>query len=144
MCHVAGAGVPSTASDSDIKKAYHRMARSYHPDKNTRSHSASVFHVVQHAYDVIGNPEGRARYDAVRAGAVPHPPRHPPPSSHSGAAAPVPAADPATAAYQQQQYAYQQQQQQWEAHTPSGRASAPPTTEVPDPTATPGLLPPVR
>ena len=143
------------------------MARSYHPDKNTRPHSASVFHVVQHAYDVIGNPEGRARYDAVRAGAVPHPPRHPPPSSHSGAAAPVPATDPAATAYQQQQqYAYQQQQQQqqqwyqqqqqqqqqwyqyqqqqWEAHTPSGRASAPPTTEAPDPTATPGLLPPVR
>ncbi len=136
-------GVDPTASDADIKKAYHRMARAYHPDKNSRPHSASVFHVVQHAYDVIGNAEGRLRYDTVRAGGAPQPPMRRPPTpqstDHSGRTSPAPQHS------QQQQQQQQQQHAYYAPHTPeysNGRASAPPATEAPAYQAP--VLPPVR
>ena len=48
----SGAGVPPTATESDIKKQHHKLVRCYHPDKNPRPAAASVFQVVQHAYEV--------------------------------------------------------------------------------------------
>ncbi len=61
-------GVAKDASASDIKKAYRKLARANHPDSNpgdTAKHD--TFKAVAEAYDVIGDPEKRAKYDEVRA-----------------------------------------------------------------------------
>ena len=61
-------GVAKDASASDIKKAYRKLARANHPDSNpgdTAKHD--TFKAVAEAYDVIGDPEKRTKYDEVRA-----------------------------------------------------------------------------
>jgi molecular chaperone DnaJ len=63
-------GVPDTASSDDIVRAYRRLAREHHPDRNPVGGSAR-FQEVRHAYDVIGDPERRRAYDATRAGSIP-------------------------------------------------------------------------
>ena len=58
-------GVPKNASQEEIKKAYRRLARQWHPDKNPGDKEAEErFKEVQAAYDIVGNPEKRKRYDA--------------------------------------------------------------------------------
>lgn len=62
-------GVPKNASAEEIKKAYRRLARQYHPDKNPGDKAAEErFKEIQHAYDVLSKPEQRKRYDAVGDG----------------------------------------------------------------------------
>lgn len=56
--------VPSTASQSEIKKAFRRLAIRYHPDKNQSAKAKPRFHEINEAYDVLGDPEKRASYDA--------------------------------------------------------------------------------
>lgn len=59
-------GVDRTASQDDIKKAYRRLARKYHPDANPGSKEAEEkFKEIQEAYEVLGNPETRAKYDQL-------------------------------------------------------------------------------
>jgi len=59
-------GVDKTADDKDIKKAYRRLARQYHPDKNPGSQQAEEkFKAINEAYEVIGNPDNRAKYDQL-------------------------------------------------------------------------------
>jgi molecular chaperone DnaJ len=57
-------GVPRDAADTDIKKAYRRLARELHPDVNPSPDAAERFKDVTHAYDVLSDPEQRRRYDA--------------------------------------------------------------------------------
>ena len=58
-------GVDKKASADDIKKAYRKLARQYHPDRNPDDSSAEEkFKEVQAAYDVLGDAEKRKRYDA--------------------------------------------------------------------------------
>src|SRR4051795_4072531 len=58
-------GVDKKASQDEIKKAYRKLAREYHPDKNPGNQSAEErFKEVQGAYDVIGEPDKRKAYDA--------------------------------------------------------------------------------
>ena len=57
-------GVPRTASEADIKRAYRRLAKQYHPDRNKDNPDAVArFKEIQEAYDVLSDPEARARYD---------------------------------------------------------------------------------
>jgi DnaJ-class molecular chaperone len=75
-------GVKRGASDDEIKKAYRKLARKFHPDLNPGDKSAEEqFKQLQMAYDVLSNPEDRKLYDqygeqwrAVKAGAGEPPP----------------------------------------------------------------------
>jgi len=53
-------GVQKDASDSEIKKAYRKLAVKHHPDKGG---DANMFKEISHAYDVISDPEKRQIYD---------------------------------------------------------------------------------
>lgn len=75
-------GVKRDASDDDIKKAYRKLARKFHPDLNPGDKAAEdQFKQMQVAYDVLSDPENRKLYDqygenwqAVKAGAGAPPP----------------------------------------------------------------------
>ena len=57
-------GVHSNASDAEIKRAYRKLARQYHPDRNSGNSAAeSKFKDIQAAYEKIENAEARAEYD---------------------------------------------------------------------------------
>jgi molecular chaperone DnaJ len=57
-------GVPKTASLAEIKKAYRRLARKYHPDLNPNDKAAEAkFKEIQEAYSVLSDPKKRAQYD---------------------------------------------------------------------------------
>lgn len=61
-------GVPKDASESDIKKAYRKLARKYHPDQNPGDAKAEAkFKEVGEANAVLSDPEKREEYDAVRS-----------------------------------------------------------------------------
>ena len=60
-------GVPSTASEAEIKKAYRKLARKHHPDKNPGDAAAEQrFKDIGEAHSVLSNAEQRKEYDAVR------------------------------------------------------------------------------
>jgi molecular chaperone DnaJ len=56
-------GVPRTASNDDIKKAYRRRARELHPDTNPDPTAEEQFKTLARAYEVLSDPDQRARYD---------------------------------------------------------------------------------
>ena len=56
-------GVSKSASASEIKKAYRKMAIKYHPDKNPGDKAAEErFKEAAEAYDVLSNPEKKSKY----------------------------------------------------------------------------------
>ena len=57
-------GVSKKATDEEIKKAYRKLARTYHPDRNPDDKEAEErFKEISAAYDVLGDPEKRKEYD---------------------------------------------------------------------------------
>jgi molecular chaperone DnaJ len=60
-------GVPETATSKEIKSAYRKLSRQYHPDANKGDQSAEErFKEISAAYDVIGDEDTRREYDEVR------------------------------------------------------------------------------
>ncbi|SDG43204.1 molecular chaperone DnaJ [Sinosporangium album] len=60
-------GVPKTASADEIKKAYRKLARKYHPDANQGSTETEIkFKEVSEAYDVLSDAKRRKEYDEAR------------------------------------------------------------------------------
>lgn len=59
-------GVSKDASEKEIKKAFRKLARQFHPDNNDAPEAESRFKEVNEAYDVLGDTEQRGEYDHVR------------------------------------------------------------------------------
>ena len=66
--HYKTLGVDKKASQEDIKKAYRKLARQYHPDTNSDAGAEERFKAISEAYDVLGDPDKRKKYD--RGGTV--------------------------------------------------------------------------
>ena len=65
-------GVSEKASADEIKKAYRKLAKQYHPDSTGGDKAKeSRFKDVQNAYDVLSEPKKKALYDQIRAGGLP-------------------------------------------------------------------------
>lgn len=61
-------GVSKDAGDTELKKAYRKLARSYHPDSNPGDTAAETkFKEISEAYSVLSDPEQRKEYDELRA-----------------------------------------------------------------------------
>ncbi len=56
-------GVPKNASEKDIKQAYRRLARQFHPDVNPGKDANDKFKSINEAYEVLSDPETRKKYD---------------------------------------------------------------------------------
>jgi curved DNA-binding protein CbpA len=64
-------GVSENATADEIKSAYRRLARKYHPDLNPKRKSAEErFKKLQEAYDVLSQQDARQRYDQLREQAL--------------------------------------------------------------------------
>ena len=61
-------GVKPDASDADIKSAYRRLARKYHPDVSKESGAEEKFKSVNEAYEALKDSARRKAYDQLRAG----------------------------------------------------------------------------
>ncbi|MBC5810842.1 MAG: J domain-containing protein [Candidatus Eremiobacteraeota bacterium] len=62
-------GVPKSASEKDIKSAYRKLARKWHPDQNPSDakNAEEKFKEITEAYEVLGDSEKRKKYDALGA-----------------------------------------------------------------------------
>lgn len=72
-------GVERGASAGDIKKAYRRLARKYHPDVSKAPDATEKFQEVGEAYETLKDPEKRAAYDQLGSGYRPGEEFRPPP-----------------------------------------------------------------
>jgi curved DNA-binding protein len=72
-------GLERTATADDIKRAYRKLARKYHPDVNSEPDAEERFKEVGEAYEVLKDPEKRSAYDALGPGWQDHQQFQPPP-----------------------------------------------------------------
>ena len=56
-------GISKSASKDEIKKAYRKLAKKYHPDVNKEEDATEKFKEVQEAYEVLSDDQKRAQYD---------------------------------------------------------------------------------
>ena len=72
-------GVEKNASADDIKKAYRKLVRKFHPDVSKASDAEKRTKEINEAYDVLGDAEKRTAYDELGRGQRPGQPFQPPP-----------------------------------------------------------------
>ncbi|XP_058264014.1 dnaJ homolog subfamily B member 9 [Hemibagrus wyckioides] len=60
-------GVPKDASERQIKKAFHKLAMKYHPDKNKSPDAESKFREIAEAYETLSDSKRRQEYDQMRS-----------------------------------------------------------------------------
>ncbi|KAA0721031.1 DnaJ -like protein subfamily B member 9 [Triplophysa tibetana] len=60
-------GVPKDASDRQIKKAFHKLAMRYHPDKNKSPDAEAKFREIAEAYETLSDDKQRQEYDQMRS-----------------------------------------------------------------------------
>src|ERR1700731_2284168 len=60
-------GITRDASPEDIRSAYRKLAREYHPDANKEAGAEDRFKEISEAYEVLRDPEKRKRYDRLGA-----------------------------------------------------------------------------
>ena len=72
-------GVDRAASEDDIKKAYRKLARKYHPDVSKEANAKEKFQEVSEAYETLRDKEKRAAYDSLGSGFRPGQDFRPPP-----------------------------------------------------------------
>ena len=82
-------GVTRSAGEDEVKRAYRKLARKYHPDVSKERNAESKFKDVQEAYEVLRDPEKRAAYDQLGRDYRPGQQFRPPPDwsqrfGHSG------------------------------------------------------------
>ncbi|WP_353086041.1 DnaJ C-terminal domain-containing protein [Stenotrophomonas sp.] len=65
--YYATLGVEPTAGDAEIKTAYRRLARKYHPDVSKETGAEDKFKAVNEAYEALRDPQKRAAYDQLKA-----------------------------------------------------------------------------
>ncbi|QIO89118.1 cytochrome c biogenesis protein [Stenotrophomonas rhizophila] len=65
--YYATLGVEPTAGDAEIKTAYRRLARKYHPDVSKEAGAEEKFKAVNEAYEALRDPQKRAAYDQLKA-----------------------------------------------------------------------------
>src|SRR5438309_7786630 len=63
--YYATLGVNRTASEKEIKSAYRRLARQYHPDVNKDPKATDRFKLINEAYEVLRDPKKRVKYDQL-------------------------------------------------------------------------------
>lgn len=56
-------GLPTHATDLEIKRAYRTLVKRYHPDRRSSESSHEQIVAINHAYDILSDPEKRAQYD---------------------------------------------------------------------------------
>ncbi|AZY48396.1 DnaJ C-terminal domain-containing protein [Bordetella avium] len=77
-------GVESSATEDDIRSAYRKLARKYHPDVSKESDAETRMREVNEAYDVLRDKEKRQAYDNLAAGVSPDGGFQPPPGWDQG------------------------------------------------------------
>jgi curved DNA-binding protein len=78
-------GVEPGAGEGEVKQAFRRLARKYHPDVSKEKGAEDRFKAINEAYEVLRDKEKRAEYDAMRAGGYrPGAEFRPPPGYGSG------------------------------------------------------------
>ena len=77
-------GVPRDATEAQIKQAYRKLARKYHPDVSKEKDAEARFKEVGEAYEVLRSPEKRAAYDQLGSGPRPGEQFRPPPDWGAG------------------------------------------------------------
>ena len=78
-------GVEPSAGDAEIKSAYRRLARKYHPDVSKEPGAEERFKAVNEAYEALRDPGRRKAYDQLRARGY-RPGDEVPPAGFGGAA----------------------------------------------------------
>jgi len=77
-------GVARDATEAQIKQAYRKLARKYHPDVSKEKDAEARFKELGEAYEVLKSPEKRAAYDQLGQGPRPGEPFRPPPDWGAG------------------------------------------------------------